>query len=367
MSTSTLFAPTTVAGLALRNRVVMSPMTRRFSPGGVPDQAVADYYRRRAEAGVGVIITEGVAIDHPAAVDHADIPNFHGPALEQWKTIAASVTSAGAAFIPQLWHIGGHRSLTATPPNASAPSISPSGVYEPGKAFGTPATEAEIEAVIQAYAQGARDAAAIGASGVEIHGAHGYLIDQFFWSATNQRSDRYGGDMIERLRFAIEVIKACRAAVGPNFPIFFRYSQFKQVDYTARLCQSPDELAAFLQPLVDAGVDVFDCSQRRFWEPEFAGSPLNLAGWTKALTGKPTMTVGSVGLDGDVVASLREGVDVINASSLDKLDVMLDRGDFDLVGVGRALLADPRWVEKVRDGETDGLVGFTRAALETLV
>lgn len=367
MSASTLFAPTTVADLALRNRVVMSPMTRRFSPNGVPTQAVGDYYQRRAEAGVGLIITEGVAIDHPAAVDHPDIPNFHGAALEEWKTIASSVKAAGAAFIPQLWHMGGHRSLTASPPNPDTPSLSPSGIYEPGTRFGAPATENEIGAAIEAYAKAARDAVSIGASGVEIHGAHGYLIDQFFWAATNQRGGRYGGGRTDRLRFAIDVIKACRTAVGPDFPIFFRYSQFKQVDYKARLCQSPDELAAFLQPLADAGVDVFDCSQRRFWEPEFEGSPLNLAGWTKTLTGKPTMTVGSVGLDGDVVASLREGVDVIGASSLDRLDLMLERGDFDLVGVGRVLLADPRWVEKVRDGETHELLGFTRAALETLV
>ncbi len=111
---------------------------------------------------------------------------------------------------------------------------------------------------------------------------------------------------------------------------------------------------------------MFDCSQRRFWEPEFEGSPLNLAGWTKTLTGKPTMTVGSVGLDGDVVASMREGVEVIKASSLDRLDVMLERGDFDLVGVGRALLADPQWVEKIRGVEPGQLIGFTRQALESL-
>lgn len=367
MSTSALFAPITVAGLDLRNRTVMAPMTRRFSPDGVPTEQVADYYRRRAEAGVGVIITEGVAIDHPAAVDHADIPHFHGSALNDWKAIAQSVKAAGAAFIPQLWHMGGHRSMTPKPPNSDTPSLSPSGIYQPGTTFGAAATEAEIATVIEAYAKAAGDAVAIGASGVEVHGAHGYLIDQFLWSSTNQRGDRYGGDLAGRLRFAIEVISACRTAVGSDFPIFLRFSQFKQVDYQARLCCSPDELAAFLEPLVDAGVDVFDCSQRRFWEPEFEGSPLNLAGWTKKISGKPTMTVGSVGLDGDVVASLREGVEVVSASSLDKLEVMLERGEFDLVGVGRALLADPLWVEKVRGAEAGQFVGFTRQALETLV
>jgi 2,4-dienoyl-CoA reductase-like NADH-dependent reductase (Old Yellow Enzyme family) len=135
--------------------------------------------------------------------------------------------------------------------------------------------------------------------GVEIHGAHGYLIDQFFWEGSNRRDDEYGGDLAGRSRFAIELIQAVRAAVGPDFPIIFRFSQWKQQDYTARLVQTPQALAAFLQPLSEAGVDIFHCSTRRFWEPEFDGSELNLAGWTRQLTGKPTITVGSVGLDGE--------------------------------------------------------------------
>ncbi len=362
----TLFDPVRIAGLNLRNRTVMSPMTRRFSPGGQPTADVTAYYRRRAEGGVGAIITEGVAIDHPVAVDHPDIPHFHGDALPAWATVAREVQAAGAAFIPQLWHMGGHRSLTADPPNPQLPAVSPSGLYEPGVQFGAPASENEIADIILAYARGARAARDIGADAVEIHGAHGYLIDQFLWSGVNLRDDRYGGSPSGRLSFAVEVVRACRAATGPDFPILFRFSQWKQVDYSARLFPSPDALEAFLGPLAEAGVDIFDCSTRRFWEPEFAGSTLNLAGWTRQLSGRPVMTVGSVGLDADVVATLREGADVIAASSLDRIEAMLARGEVDLVGVGRALLADPQWVDKVRRADTASLIGFTRAALATL-
>jgi 2,4-dienoyl-CoA reductase-like NADH-dependent reductase (Old Yellow Enzyme family) len=363
----TLFDPVRIAGLELRNRVVMAPMTRRFSPNGQPTPDVRAYYRRRAEGGVGAVITEGVAIDHPAALEYGDVPNFYGDALPLWAEIASDVQAAGAAFIPQLWHVGAARALSEAPPNPEAPVLSPSGTYLPGEKVGNPATENEIADVVAAYARTARAAKDIGADGIDIHGAHGFLIDQFLWAGTNERSDQYGGDFDRRLRLAVEVVRACRAATGPDFPIFFRFSQFKQVDYEIQLFPTPNELEAFVGPMADAGVDVFDCSQRRFWEPEFDGSDLNLAGWTKKLSGRLAMTVGSVGLDVDAAVSLGDGSAVARAVSLDRLDAMLARGDFDLVAVGRAILADPDWVEKVRSGKAAAeFAAFTRSQLSTL-
>jgi 2,4-dienoyl-CoA reductase-like NADH-dependent reductase (Old Yellow Enzyme family) len=228
-----------------------------------------------------------------------------------------------------------------------------------------PMTEAEIAAIVDAYAQAAADAKRLGFDGVEIHGAHGYLIDQFFWERTNKRTDRYGGDMVGRTRFAVEVIEACRRAVGPEFPIFLRISQWKSALYTAKLAETPEQLAQFLAPLVDAGVDVFHCSTRRFWEPEFEGSDLNFAGWTKKLTGKPAITVGSVGLDQEFMSLFKEGKGADN-SSLDQLIERLDQNEFDLVAIGRALLVDPAWAAKIRDGRVDELVPFTADALKRL-
>jgi 2,4-dienoyl-CoA reductase-like NADH-dependent reductase (Old Yellow Enzyme family) len=127
----------------------------------------------------------------------------------------------------------------------------------------------------------------VGFDGVEIHGAHGYLIDQFLWDQTNLRDDEYGGDIGRRTRFALEVIAEIRANVGPDFPVVLRLSTWKQQDYRARLAASPEEWAAIVRPLAAAGVDAFHLSQRRYWEGEF-GTEANLATWTKKLTGKPS-------------------------------------------------------------------------------
>ena len=362
-----LFEPVTLGELRLRNRTVMAPMTRHFSPGGVPGADVASYYLRRAAGGVGAIMTEGLEIDHPGSVYAPAIPNLHRPeALAAWSAICVEAQAAGAAFVPQLWHVGGYRSVVPDAPNPDAGAVSPSGIYTPGQPYGAGAGQSDIDAVIGAYGAAARAAFQMGCDGIDIHGAHGYLIDQFLWEGTNRRTDAYGGDLLRRLRFACDVIAECRRQTSSTFPIFFRFSQWKLQDYTARPFATPADLAAFLGPLTDAGVDIFDCSTRRFWIPEFEGSDMNLAGWTQKLSGKPAMTVGSVGLDNDVVDSLRGGVASTGVAGLSDLRRMLERGDFDLVGIGRSLLADPDWVRKVRAGDLGALRGFSRADLETL-
>jgi 2,4-dienoyl-CoA reductase-like NADH-dependent reductase (Old Yellow Enzyme family) len=121
----------------------------------------------------------------------------------------------------------------------------------------------------------------------------------------------------------------------------------------------------WLTPLADAGIDIFHCSQRRFWEPEFEGSDLNFAGWAKKVTGKATISVGSVGLDGDFFGAFAGQSS--QPSSLDELVRRMDRGDFDLVAVGRPLLADPNWVEKIKNNLTEELKGFSKEALMELV
>jgi 2,4-dienoyl-CoA reductase-like NADH-dependent reductase (Old Yellow Enzyme family) len=363
-SVQALFKPFTLGSLTLANRIVMAPMTRSFSSDGVPGADVAAYYRRRAENGVGLIVTEGTLINHPAA-GSLNVPNFHGEAaLNGWAQVVKEVHEAGGKIIPQIWHVGLTRKIGSLP-NPEALPIGPSGLDLNGEKVTEPMTEAEIAAIVEAYAQAAADAKRLGFDGVEIHGAHGYLIDQFFWERTNKRTDRYGGDMVGRTRFAVEVIEACRRAVGPEFPIFLRISQWKSALYTAKLAETPEQLAQFLAPLVDAGVDVFHCSTRRFWEPEFEGSDLNFAGWTKKLTGKPAITVGSVGLDQEFMSLFKEGKGADN-SSLDQLIERLDQNEFDLVAIGRALLVDPAWAAKIRDGRVDELVPFTADALKRL-
>jgi 2,4-dienoyl-CoA reductase-like NADH-dependent reductase (Old Yellow Enzyme family) len=362
-SPAPLFTPFSCGPLQLANRIVMAPMTRAQSPGGVPGANVAAYYRRRAENGVGLIITEGTGIDHPAATSNPSVPYFHGAAsLAGWQHVVTEVHAAGGRIMPQLWHVGMARK-PGDLPHPESPAVGPSGIAFKEDRRGVPLTEAEIATLIAAYAQGASDAQRLGFDGVELHGAHGYLIDQFFAAETNVRTDRYGGDIAGRTRFAVEIVRACRARVGREFPIILRFSQWKLADYEAKLVRTPVELEHFLAPLVDAGVDIFHCSTRRLGQPEFAGSPLNLAGWTKKLSGKPTITVGSVGLDTDMMTSMQAGG--AKVSNLDTVITMVEQGEVDLVAVGRALLSDPAWAAKVRD-EREDLIPFDPAALKVL-
>lgn len=365
---NSLFKPYTLNNLELRNRVVMAPMTRSFSPDNVPGDQVVEYYRRRAAGGVGLIITEGTCINHKAAHIVHDVPNFHGEAaLAGWKKVVDAVHAEGGKIAPQLWH-GGSVRRPGVNPGGDIPGYGPSGMAIPGKVTGHAMSKEDIAEVIAAFAQGAADAESIGFDAVEIHGAHGYLIDQFFWEGTNQRTDEYGGDLAGRLRFAIEIIKAMRNAVSPNFPIILRWSQWKQQDYSVRLTNTPEELAAFLQPLSEAGVDIFHCSTRRFWEPAFEESDLTLAGWTKKLTGKPTIAVGSVGLNTDFIA---EGsVGAFNDAELTDLDDVkrrMDSDEFDLIAIGRALIANPEWANQVEQGNFNALAAYDKARLDTLI
>ena len=228
--------------------------------------------------------------------------------------------------------------------------------------FGRAMTDTDIADTIAAYARAASDAERLGFDAVEIHGAHGYLIDQFFWDATNLRSDRWGGTSLsERTRFAVEIVLAIRRAVSPGFPVIFRFSQFKQQDYAVKLAHTPAELASFLEPLAGAGVDVFHASQRRFWDAEFSGSDLNTAGWARHITGRPSITVGSVGLSGDFQGNMMGNAS--QPASLERLLDRLKRLEFDLVAIGRALLVDPQWVEKIEKGRFGDLRSFDVSAL----
>lgn len=364
MNTSVLFRPFESSKLRLRNRIVMAPMTRRFSPGGVPDAQVARYYERRAEGGVGLIITEGTTIDRAAASDNPSIPNLHDPdSLAGWTRVVDAVHAAGGKIAPQLWHLGLLR-RSGSGPHAEAVSEGPHEIEGAGQAM----SDSDIADTIDAYASAAANAKRLGFDAVEIHGAHGYLIDQFMWSRSNRRTDAYGGDAAQRTRFAVEILRAVRQAVSHDFPIIFRFSQWKLQDYGARLAESPAELDQLLGPLAKAGVDIFHASTRRYWQPEFEGASLNLAGWAHLLTGLPAISVGSVGLGGgDFMEQLRGSSTGAPIEGLEDLLRRMEANEFDLVAIGRALIGDPDWPAKVREGRLDELIPFDKKALQSLV
>lgn len=370
MDLSPLLSPLTLRGITLPNRFAMAPMTRSFCPDGLPGDDVVAYYRRRAEAGVGLIVTEAIGIDHPAAIGDTglgekDLPLFLDErSVAAWRKVVDAVHATGGKIVPQLWHQGPMR-MPGSPPHPDVPAFAPSGRYgdpataaeyyrEKAQILDRPLpvpTDTEIGEVIESFGRAASLANAAGFDGIAIHGAHGYLVDAFLWAETNRRTDRWGGDAVARTAFAAEVIKACRAQTDPHKPVFFRWSQFKQQDFRARLAETPDELAAILRPLVDAGVDVLEPSVRYFNTPAFPGSDLSLAGWTRKLTGLTTGIVGGIGFDKGMYDSVSH-LATAGSNNLPLLLARFEDGEFDIATIGRALLHDPRWVAKVISGES---------------
>lgn len=369
-----LFTPFTTGRLSLPNRIVMSPMTREFSPGGLPGPDVVEYYRRRAAGGVGLIVTEGCAINRTGSLGD-NIPRLFGDdAAAAWRRVVDGVHEAGGRIFPQMWHVGLENPKTSSNPNVSRPTIQrvgPSGITFAGEQIAQPMTDAQIEQTVADYASAAKFALDAGFDGVAIHGAHGYLIDQFFWSRTNRRQDRYGGSLAARSRFAAEVVRACRGRVGADFPILLRFSQWKSAAYDAKLARTPQELETMLVPLADAGVDIFEASTRRFWEPAFEGSPLGVAAWARKVTGKAAMAVGSVTLASEFKTGVQQGTgglaeSAVSVRELDTLAEMLARQEIDLVAIGRAMIANPDWALKVKAGRAGELMPFRKAALASL-
>jgi 2,4-dienoyl-CoA reductase-like NADH-dependent reductase (Old Yellow Enzyme family) len=363
---SSLFTPFELGPLRLPNRFVMAPMTREFSPDGTVTPEVAGYYARRAAAGVGLLITEGVYVSQDSGPS-TSVPRLFGrEQLDAWRRLVDAVHAEGGRIVPQLWHLGAARGNHAEF-NPQLPSLSPSGIAPNGAERGRAATVEELARIGEDFARAAVAAQEAGFDGVELHGAHGYLLDQFLWAGTNRRTDSYGGSLEARLRFPAEVAAAVRAAVGPDFPVIFRFSQWKSGDYGARIAETPEELGTILKTLAHAGVSAFHPSTRRHWEPAFPEADtatgtedarLGLAGWTKKLTGLPVITVGSVGLDNAFEVTWQEG-GRSEVRGLETLLAQFARDEFDLVAVGRVLLSDPAWVAKVRDGRTDEIRPFS--------
>lgn len=367
-----LLAPLRTARIDFPNRVAMAPMARNYAPNYVPDAKMAAYYGRRAEHGIGLIITEASFIDHPVSNGHKGTPAIFGEeALNGYRKVVERVHAAGSKIFCQMWHMGGERPEGGIP-NPEMPAVSPSGVVGPGIPRGVALDLAGIREVQASFARAARDAKRVGFDGVEIHGAHGYLIDSFLSETTNRRTDAYGGTFEKRLRFAVEVIEQVRAAVGADFPISFRTSQWKAYDYAARIYHTPRELETALSSFMGAGIDMVHCSTRRFWDPEFEGSQLGLAGWAKKVSGLPTIAVGSVTLnvDSSVKDETSKGtrgfVTAEAVSNIGEVVERLERGEFDVIAVGRALLSNPDWLHKVKENRVAELTAFTKQHVKVL-
>jgi N-ethylmaleimide reductase len=216
-----LFSPVEIGPLRLNNRVVMAPLTRsRAAPGNVPTRLNALYYGQRASA--GLIVSEATQIS-PEGQGYISTPGIHSAEqIQGWQCVTQAVHVAGGHIVLQLWHVG-RISHPSFQPGGVAP-VAPSAIRPNGQAFTAQGFQpiptpraletAEIPAIVETYAQAARNALAAGFDGVEVHGANGYLIDQFLRDRTNHRTDRYGGSIENRSRFLMEVVAAVTAAIG---------------------------------------------------------------------------------------------------------------------------------------------------------
>jgi N-ethylmaleimide reductase len=220
-----LFDPVRAGDLALANRVVMAPLTRNRAPNAVPTPLMAEYYAQRASA--GLLITEATAVSHQGQ-GYADVPGLYAPEqLAGWRRVTDAVHARGGRIVTQLWHVG-RVSHVALQPGGGAP-VAPSAIAARTKTYliqdgagsfvdtSTPrALEAtELPGIVRSYAQAARDAVRVaGFDGVEVHGANGYLLDQFLKRAANQRSDDWGGSIENRARLLLDVVRAVVAEIG---------------------------------------------------------------------------------------------------------------------------------------------------------
>ena len=362
-----LFTPLKIRNLTLRNRFVMPGMQRGFMDDGAPTPRMVEYMRRCAAGGPGLIISESTSPDHPSAYWQPVMGRMEPATSSAWREVVDAVHAGGAGFLLQIWHPGAMRKVAEDHPLSSYPALSPSGLIQGGRPNGRAMTRQDLQELKLAYVEAARHAQSLGFDGVEVHSAHGYLLDQFLWAETNRREDEYGGDSLAaRARYSVEIAAAIREAVGESFVISYRFSQFKEVDYGARIASSPEDLQPMLKLLRAAGVDLFNVSSRRCRKPEWperAHSSYTIAEWVKSMTDAPVMTCGSVGVNVEMFANLFDDEEPTQQSverDLDFLGERVARGTLDLVGVGRMHIANNDFVNKVRAGRFADLALFNK-------
>ncbi|MEU2002607.1 12-oxophytodienoate reductase [Rhodococcus sp. NPDC019627] len=362
-----LFSPLLLNTASVRNRFVL-PAMQRGSRDYKPTTGMADTLRNTANDGPGIIISEGAAPDHPAGYWQPAFSIIGRDTVDEWGHVAREVLDTGdVTFLMQLWHPGALRLIVDGVPNPypDHPALSPSGLVQEGRTNGIAMTKQDLEDTKNAYVDSAIIAQKLGAHGIEVHCAHGYLLDLFLWHETNRRKDEYGGDtLVDRAAYPAEIISAIRAATGPDFIISVRFSQWKEVDYGARIAQSPDDLEPFLVRMQESGADLFHVSTRRFdaiaW-PEL-DSRRSLAAWVKTMTDRPVISIGSVGLSTDLASDVFDNQDpkLQVEDDIERVRQGLKEGDFDLIGVGRAQISNPDFVDRVRNSEYTNLREFRK-------
>lgn len=333
-----LFETITLGSTTLANRLGVAPMTRisATAEGLATDQMVT-YYTSFARGGFGLIITEGIYTDSRYSPGYIHQPGIVNDRQTQaWKKVVDSVHQAGARIVAQIMHTGAlvHGNPFGTEsiaPSAIGPKGKKNEIYEGAGPYPMPreATKDDIADVIAGFVNTAKRAQTAGFDGVEIHGANGYLLDEFLTDYTNQRTDEYGGSTENRVRLLIEVSKAIREAVGDDFIVGIRISQAKVNDNTHKWAGQEQDAEVIFGQLGRAGLDYIHVSEYQAWMPAFNSNGASLAFLAKKYSGITVIANGQL-------------EDPKNAAN------MIENGEADIVALGKGALANPDWVEKVK-------------------
>lgn len=335
MDADTIFRPLTIKNMLFKNRLGIAPMTRMSAgPDSIPRQDVLDFLVRRAENGAALVFTEAIVTDYESSQGYPGQARMTSQKqIEAWQSVVEKIRQTGAAAFMQMFHCGrmawpevnpAHRSIAPSPitPKQNNPLT--------GAPYPIPATmsQFDIDHVINGFVETAKGAVAAGFDGIEIHGAHGYLINQFLSSYSNKRTDQYGGSVENRFRFAREVIRAVQTVVPGQHILSFRISNWGIADMAVSLFDSCDEWQQFIRLISAEPIDVLSVSTYDFSEKVF-GTEKNMAQITREATSLPIMICGKIH---------------------DRTSAEKALQDADIALSGKTSLLNPNWISDIASG-----------------
>lgn len=336
-----ILQPAQLSGLQLRNRIVVAPMTRVSATAhGVPTAHMASYYADFARGGFGLILSEGIFPEPTFGRAYERQPGLVTPAqVEGWRAVTDAVHEAGGLIFAQLMHAGAlSQCLDATlGPSAIHPRGAKMPEYGGSGSFPVPREmdRSDIEVAVQSFTRAAELALASGFDGIEIHGANGYLIDQFLTDYTNRRTDEYGGDVRARTRFASEVLRAVRSAVGAQTVVGIRLSQTKVNDFVHRWPGGLDDAEIIFEAVRAAGASyIHIAGEGRVWahSAQLVGTRATVTQVARRVAQVPVIANGGL-------------------HDPDLADSLLEEGHADLISIGRAAIANPDWPRRLQYGD----------------
>ncbi|WP_268584687.1 NADH:flavin oxidoreductase [Priestia endophytica] len=353
--TSILFNKVKLGNMHLNNRVGLAPMTRTSatSEGSATDQMVS-YYSKFASGGFGLIITEGTYPDKKYSQGYLNQPGIvDDDQVQAWKKVTDAVHKEGGKIIVQLMHGGALSQGNRFTKETLAPSVvQPKGeqmkFYGGEGTFSVPkeATKEDITEVIQGFVEASKRAKTAGFDGIEIHGANGYILDQFLTDYTNQRTDEYGGSTENRVRLLVEVSKAVREAVGQDYTIGIRISQGKVNDFYHKWADKEKDAEIIFGQLGKAGLDYIHVTEYEAWQPAFSEGEGTKA--TDSAFGEGGPTFAALAKKYGKLPVIANG----NLHEPEKAKQIIEDGDADMVTIGRGALANGDWVNKVKEGKS---------------